>query len=446
MSSKEAQNKAAKRNSDIRKEQNRAASRNYRLKRKQKLALLDSLISAQQTPSNGVPASESSHVAPDTAGPGIVLPVPDDVADATLIRSITDHGWTEDLTSEGNGQNGSFDKTTFFMSQEPVRNLGPETLTVWDSLRSLKPQPSLLYDNSTSEFLPSSSSSSGRNTSATGTPGVEDPLLSVLGTVNHLTTEQKRDLLRHLQEQVGGSLQEDPKHAVVSTRESKEAWLSTRAIAENMTKSVSSRLQAEALRFTQFIQRQSSGQLSPAQLTRVFSVEVSFFAALFANCYALGMDDVEPMMVEEGVSPFSIGPETGYDQSLVPVLKTRFQTITPDLRPGDAQLTIGHHPYLDVIPFEGFRQKALKAIYSDPPLIDEEDLCHDFNNGALVCWGSQQNCLGMEAGVPWDKRSWEPKPWFLKKYWFLVGGWNDEMWMATRWWHTTRDEKLVDTP
>ena len=94
------------------------------------------------------------------------------------------------------------------------------------------------------------------------------------------------------------------------------------------------------------------------------------------------------------------------------------------------------------MPFQGFRDRALKFLYSDVSLMDEAELCMDFCNGGLVCWGSQSSNLGMEAGVPWDKRSWEPQVWFLKKYWFLVGDWYDEMWERARWWHNVRGEKI----
>ena len=83
---------------------------------------------------------------------------------------------------------------------------------------------------------------------------------------------------------------------------------------------------------------------------------------------------------------------------------------------------------------------------SDPPLFDEEEMCDDMCQNALVCWGGQgssgRGSGGMGAGVPWDSRSWEPQPWFLKKYWFLVGDWDDEMWTAARWWHAMRNEPL----
>lgn len=75
-------------------------------------------------------------------------------------------------------------------------------------------------------------------------------------------------------------------------------------------------------------------------------MEVGFYGAVFANCYALGMTDLEGMMVEDGVSPFNLGPDTGYHPSQLPVIRGKFGGITPDLRPSDTQLTFGHHPYL----------------------------------------------------------------------------------------------------
>lgn len=75
-------------------------------------------------------------------------------------------------------------------------------------------------------------------------------------------------------------------------------------------------------------------------------------------------------------------------------------------------------------------------------MFDEDELCTDLVKGALICWGSQQNSFGMEAGVPWDVRSWEPKVWFLRKYWYLVGDWDDEMWKSARLWHEVRGETI----
>jgi len=75
-------------------------------------------------------------------------------------------------------------------------------------------------------------------------------------------------------------------------------------------------------------------------------------------------------------------------------------------------------------------------------MLDEDELCVDLCNGALVCWGTLGPDRDMRAGMPWEMRSWEPQVWFLRKYWFLVGGWEDEMWRSVRWWHGVRGEKI----
>ncbi|OCL13810.1 hypothetical protein AOQ84DRAFT_282391, partial [Glonium stellatum] len=101
-----------------------------------------------------------------------------------------------------------------------------------------------------------------------------------------------------------------------------------------------------------------------------------------------------------------------------------------------------HHPYIDILPFPNFRDRVLAATSTDPPLIDEDELCLDFSNDGMVCWGSTSGNLGMQAGVSWDMRSWEPAIWFLRKYWFLIDGQEDDMWKSARWWHMMRGERM----
>ncbi|OAA67907.1 hypothetical protein SPI_00102 [Niveomyces insectorum RCEF 264] len=166
-----------------------------------------------------------------------------------------------------------------------------------------------------------------------------------------------------------------------------------------------------------------------------------------------------------------------------------------DLQPTEAQILVAHHPYLDILPFPEFRTRALTLLaemeaaeeaaaaattaaaagpYGDTNnisnyynagsvpspacLFDEDELCYDMAMAdGLVCWGGASGDTAavsaqgrrspgmgrdMRACVPWDGRSWEPQVWFLKKYWFLVGGWDDEMWRNCRWWHSMRGEEL----
>lgn len=186
----------------------------------------------------------------------------------------------------------------------------------------------------------------------------------------------------------------------------------------------------------------------------IYVQQNSLFAAVMDNTLAIGcLQGMQMMFSDDGISPFfnkdwtastskSKGDSLSSRQQLAQI-KSRFATTPKDLQPVDEQITIEHHVYLDVLPFPSFRQRALQALAQDPSLFDEDELCTDLStNGGLVVWGSLGNDQGMEACRSWDMRSWEPKPWFLRKYWFLVGGWEDEMWKASRWWHAVRNEKI----
>lgn len=151
------------------------------------------------------------------------------------------------------------------------------------------------------------------------------------------------------------------------------------------------------------------------------------FGAVMENTLALGLlNGAQMIFSQDGTSPFNKDwIETKGDMQLSEI-KTKFAATPRDLQPLDIQITFEHHVYLDVLPFPMFRDKALKALTCDPPLFDEDELCVDITvNAGLVVWGSQGNDQGMEACRPWDMRSWEPKPWFLRKYWYLCGGWED---------------------
>ncbi|RTE82761.1 hypothetical protein BHE90_002678 [Fusarium euwallaceae] len=102
----------------------------------------------------------------------------------------------------------------------------------------------------------------------------------------------------------------------------------------------------------------------------------SYFAALFANFSSLGFD-FSLFLDEASVSPF-VG-RSDLDDTIVP----------SSLRPLASQRSVSHHPYIDSLPFPEFRRRALAALSTDPPLLDEDDLCIDLMlNDGLVCWGS----------------------------------------------------------
>jgi hypothetical protein len=159
---------------------------------------------------------------------------------------------------------------------------------------------------------------------------------------------------------------------------------------------------------------------------------LSYFSALFANFSALGFD-FSIFLDENSVSP--------YCTDNLP-LPEGFKDTPVNLRPLLCQTTVSHHPYLDSLPFPTFRQRALAALSTDPPLLNEDDLCVDLMlKDGLVCWGSIGGD-GIDRGSPWESRSWEAKGWFLRKWWWLVGGEDEEMWRASRWWASQRGEKI----
>jgi hypothetical protein len=170
-----------------------------------------------------------------------------------------------------------------------------------------------------------------------------DSVLAILGTINHLSDEQKKELMQHLQSQVEDSPVETSRRILSQSQASQPGnWVSR----TNRRSATETRLQREARRFAAFINRNASGGVNPAQLSRVYAHEAALFGAIFANCYALGMDDVEPLMGEDGASVFCLGPDTGYEASQLPMVRAMFSSVTQDLQPCDVQLTFGHHPYL----------------------------------------------------------------------------------------------------
>lgn len=83
------------------------------------------------------------------------------------------------------------------------------------------------------------------------------------------------------------------------------------------------------------------------------------------------------------------------------------------------------------------RDNFLKAI-GDPDLCDEDVLCQDLcqydastGKATLIVWGS-----------PWDPRSWEASPAFLRKWGFLLYG-CDEILQATNYWREKRGEGRI---
>lgn len=385
--------KATKRNSDVRKEQNRTASRAYRERRRQRLAQLAAEVSADasptQTPSSSSQADQSASLACEDLSFDNPWPVPlnDSLSDYVLLRATV-------------ASNPMPDDVALGMSLNPPQE---------HALRSFgqgQPQGQPQGHSSSEAFVPRHTASS----------------YSALGNLLQLLDEQpaRHDLARSV-------VSADRSRQPPTNRETSARDESLGALLDHL----------RTLR-------------APTVQRALYVRQNSLFAAVMDNTLAIGcLQGMQLMFSDDGGSPFnkhwaddamSAGSRR---QLLLSQIRSQFAATPKDLQPVDEQITMAHHIYLDVFPFPRFRQRALQALAQDPPLFDEDELCVDITReNGMVNWGSLGNGQGMEACRPWDMRSWEPQPWFLRKYWFLVGGWEDDMWKASRWWHAVRNERI----
>lgn len=176
---------------------------------------------------------------------------------------------------------------------------------------------------------------------------------------------------------------------------------------------------------------------------------ICILEAIMSNCLQIGITE-EMFCGENAISPFFrpsgnnavISP--GSDTTVMTV-QSIFKTLKPDVRPIKEQVTMMHRPVIDILPFPTFRKNL---IYSGDA-VNEEELYHDLLNG-LVCWGrsgvgkrDRDASTGhVSTGTPWDSRSWEARPWFLQKYWALLGGEDGELVRQSEWWRNMRGDEV----
>jgi hypothetical protein len=166
------------------------------------------------------------------------------------------------------------------------------------------------------------SSDPGHSGSQGSSSNDDSSLEDVIHGVESLTIEQKRSLLRRLQQDT-----RDPK----SPSPSQKIWHQTPG-------------QLQAIQFARALYKTANARpsLFPAQYT----MEPGIFGAIFANCYALGMAGVDEILHDDGCSVFSVTPDEGHHPSKLSLVKSRFRDVSSDLQPTEKQLTFGHHPYI----------------------------------------------------------------------------------------------------
>lgn len=168
---------------------------------------------------------------------------------------------------------------------------------------------------------------------------------------------------------------------------------------------------------------------------------ISFFAACMSNAAMIGLSPAE-LMNKKSQSPF-YQPQISHEVAQA-TCAAEFVHLKPQLRPSAIQLTSPHHPYLDILPFPAFRNCAIQLLQVQPQPFDPAELCRDLKSDGLICWGSTARDGGdtTGSGAPWDIRSWEMQPWFRRKWWLLIDGFDGEMSQQTRWWREVRGESL----
>ncbi|OCL09275.1 hypothetical protein AOQ84DRAFT_25212 [Glonium stellatum] len=183
----------------------------------------------------------------------------------------------------------------------------------------------------------------------------------------------------------------------------------------------------------------TSLRLPDSQRNNLSLVRTSTLQAYLSNARAIGMS-IDELYRDDCSSPF-YRPQTNGTQDMSVVLKSFSDEIAPHLRPTSAQVLHPHHPWLDLIPFPTLRERAITLASMNPPLLDVKELKLDvIMNDGLTCWHVSEK----SSAQPWDMRSWEAAPWFLRKYWMLIGGLESEVWAQTKWWRGMRGEKEVD--
>ncbi|KAJ5144919.1 hypothetical protein N7448_002311 [Penicillium atrosanguineum] len=172
-------------------------------------------------------------------------------------------------------------------------------------------------------------------------------------------------------------------------------------------------------------------------------------AALRTIGMQLGVNE-EALCADESLSPFFRFTTGSVDfmvqSTMIKTVQQTFKSLKPDLRPSREQITVKHHPCIDVLPFPTLRNNFIT--HQDE--FDEDELFMDVFNG-LVCWGGAGigkrdrdiNTGYVSTGTPWDVRSWEAKQWFLKKYWVLLGGEDGELVRQSEWWRGIRGEETL---
>lgn len=161
------------------------------------------------------------------------------------------------------------------------------------------------------------------------------------------------------------------------------------------------------------------GHPNHGQLTTI--VHFNVFHGLARNAAMLGLGN--EWIIKGTTSPFSKqGPGLGLGA---------LPACPDNMRPTALQVSVPHHPWIDLFPLPRMRDNLLRAAQVRKGTIDEDSLCRDIvdvgagrgiEHAALVVWGD-----------PWDPGAWEATEMFLRKWGWLLEGCAEVLESTNRW-------------
>ncbi|EEU37329.1 uncharacterized protein NECHADRAFT_37081 [Fusarium vanettenii 77-13-4] len=179
--------------------------------------------------------------------------------------------------------------------------------------------------------------------------------------------------------------------------------------------------------------------------------QVTISHAVFQNALSMGLD--LQFIANCGaycISPFyqpslasTTDPTALLQQGAASTASFKNTSIPIHLRPTLAQVLIPHHASLDLIPIPFLRERAIMLSAAMPNTFNSWELKFDiYGRGGLTIWRRNQSGTERRSNTtyqPWDMKSWEAAPWFLKKWTMIIGDEESEFYKQSIGWQLIRD-------
>ncbi|KAL4878187.1 hypothetical protein BJY04DRAFT_221335 [Aspergillus karnatakaensis] len=156
--------------------------------------------------------------------------------------------------------------------------------------------------------------------------------------------------------------------------------------------------------------------------------------ALIQNAGALHIP-IELLNSDDGISLFNMpGP------GAVPPMRGTDEQLPLHIRPTALQRSVTHHPWLDILPFPGVRDRILLGLQAR--VLDEDQICVEFSCDLLSLEKDDTSSL-LIWGAPWDARAWEFSAKLLERWAGLLSA-CPEIIQSTNYWRGQRGERMIE--